>query len=85
MTTNEATNVVMREALTVTEPEYKLYEWEEHGNWTFIRELTFDEANDLMSQWQDFDGYLENDFGIIDQTVMLTHYLLNRVFIMERI
>lgn len=85
MTTNEATNVVIREALAVAEPEYKLYEWEKNGNWTFIRDLTFNEANDLMSQWQDFDGYLDHDFGVIDQMVMFTHYLLDRVFIMERI
>ena len=85
MTTNEAINVVIREALAVTEIEYRLYEINNNGTWNLIREMTWDEMGELKSQWLDFGGYIDNDFGVIDQTIRFTHNFLDRVFIAQRI
>lgn len=83
-TINESIAIVTNEAFSVAEKEYHLYEMEKNGTWNFIRDLTYDEMNELVNKWSDFDGYIDNDFGVIDQTILFTHVLLDRVFIAER-
>lgn len=85
MTTFEAMSIVASEALAVTEVEYRLYEINNNGTWDFIREMTWDEMGELRSQWLDFGGYIDNDFGVIDQTITFSHNFLDRVFIAQRI
>lgn len=62
---------------------YALYEWKDNGEWAFIRNLSYNELQELEEEWNDMFGMVDNDFGIIDNMVMFTHNLLNRIFVAQ--
>ena len=82
----ESINIVINESLNVTEKEYELFQVGENGNWYHIRFLSYDEMMDLCDFWDSMEGYIDNDFGIVDQTIAFSHYLLpDKYFIANRL
>lgn len=69
--------------MNYTKSNYRLYEWKNDGTWDFIRVMSYDEVMTLMNEWESMDGYTDNDFGIINNMIMFSHHLLDRVFIAE--